>query len=198
MKKFTKLFLSCAIVSAVVAASATMAFADDPASYPVAGTGSETLAGTYTVSSNDITGLTLGDTVKPDANTQVTFLVYKAGSDETAVSADNVIGIDQFSSGADQTVQPTNKGLKANSVEVPQTGQYKYIVKVGYYQSGTFKTATASFVTGQAAGVDRIIGDVNNDQKLATADATAILRVMNSLASPTQTGNTASVVFPAE
>ena len=177
MKKFTKIFLSCAMVSAVAAASASLAMAADlEDEYAIAGAGSEALNGVYTTSSNDVEL----DGIEPDPDTQVTFLVYKAGTDETVVTADNVIGIDQFNSGdeGETSVQPENSGLKAGSVTAPDEGQNKYIVKVGYYEDGTFKTSTAFFLTGESSvtTTDITIGDVDFANGIIATDATMIAR----------------------
>ena len=171
MKKFTKLFLSCAAVAAISAAIGVSAMAEDvtaPITGDVTGTVTITEAGAATVS-----GLTIADT--PADNTQVTFLVFK-GTADTDISADSVKGIDQGT-----TVQPTNSGLKSD-VTVPAEGQETYTVKVGYYNaSNTFTVKSGTFKLGEAAGEPFVLGDIDGNHILGVdgvgaQDAAYILR----------------------
>ena len=170
MKKFTKLFLSCALVSAMAVTAAASAFAAAPSEATYAITGD--LTGTYTTSSNDITSLKVGTTdVELEANSQVTFIVYKEGADTTELKAEDVLGIDQGT-----TVQPENKGLKANGVEETEGVATNYIVKVGYTpKGGDFTVAEGKFTVGKAATPAYIVGDANMDQKVDLRDGTAVV-----------------------
>ena len=157
MKKFTKLFLSCAAVAAVATAVGVSAMAADI-------TGDVT--GTFNEETKAVT-VAIADT--PDANTQVTFLVFKGAAD-TDISADSVKGIDQGT-----TVQPTNSGLKSDVV-APETGQETYTVKVGYYKSGAFTVKSGTFKLGTPAGTEIKIGDIDLDgQVRAAKDATYVM-----------------------
>ena len=179
MKKFTKLFLSCAAVAAVTAAVATSAMAAGEITGGVTGvTGDVTVPETGAVT---ITNLSVGET--PDANTQVTFLVFK-GTADTDISADSVKGIDQGTA-----VQPTNNGLKSD-VTVPESGQETYTVKVGYYKDGAFAVKSGTFKLGTPTGDDIIIGDVNDTEDVDSFDADAILWYGVSESKSANTGKT--------
>ena len=164
MKKFTKLFLSCALVSAMAVTAASSAFAAMDAEYPITGD----LTGTYTVASEQITAL---EGVTPDSGTQVTFLVYEQGDDTTSVSAASVIGIDQGT-----TVKPVNNGLKAGSVKETEGKQTTYVVKVGYTEGGTFKVATGTFSVGDEPTPAYLVGDANMSEDISAADCTTIAK----------------------
>lgn len=167
MKKFTKLFLSCALVSAMAVTAAASAFAATPskATYDVKG---DHLTGTYTTETNAITALKIdGADVALEANSQVTFLVYKKGADSTEVKAADVIGIDQGT-----TFNPTNNGLKADSVTETEGTATTYVVKVGYTPAGgQFTVAEGTFTVGEAA---YIVGDADGSESVDIADAGAI------------------------
>ncbi len=169
MKKFTKLFLSCALVSAMAVTAAASAFAAAPSEATYAITGD--LTGTYTTSSNDITSLKVGTTdVELEANSQVTFIVYKEGADTTELKAEDVLGIDQGT-----TVQPENKGLKANGVEETEGVATNYIVKVGYTpKGGDFTVAEGKFTVGKAATPAYIVGDADADDDITIGDAQTV------------------------
>lgn len=154
MKKFTKLFLSCAAIAAVTAAVATSAMAADI-------TGG--LSGTYEdgklsiVAPNDI-----------DAAKAATLLVYDASADVTDLSAEtDVVGIDQSKAGT----AFENTGLKGAPTEEDGT---TYVVALGYYtKAGDFTVTTGKlFSNGQI-----LIGDADQDGFVDGGDATAILKV---------------------
>ena len=147
--------------------AAASAFADAPSKDKYDITGG--LTGTYTTSSNDITSLQVGgQTVELQADSQVTFLVYKKGADATEVKAEDVIGIDQGT-----TIQPTNKGLKDGSVTETAGTPTTYVVKVGYTPAGgQFTVAEGTFTVGEAA---YIVGDADGSGKISGADAMAII-----------------------
>ena len=91
MKKFTKLFLSCALVSAMAVTASSAAFAA-PEDKTISST--DGLTGTVTVDDEaktaTIKDLAVADTV--DADTEVTFLVIK-GAVGTEVADTDVMGI---------------------------------------------------------------------------------------------------------
>lgn len=167
MKKFTKLFLSCALVSAMAVTAAASAFAEIDATYDITG---KDLTGTYTTSSNAITALNL-TSITPDAGTQVTFLVYKEDASKTEVAAADVIGIDQNAAGTTGDVKPANSGLKDGSVTETEGKATTYIVKVGYTKGGTFTVAEGKFTVGKNAG---ILGDADQDEDITIGDAQTI------------------------
>ena len=171
MKKFTKLFLSCAAVTAVTAAVATSAMAADL-------TGD--LHGTY----NETTGtLTLTDAPAGVA----TILVLDAGANETNVTEDAILYINQ----KDAETSFGAMGL-LNAPKAEDTGVYK--VKVGYYDNDTFAIKTAQFTIGNV-GTELLIGDVNSNGAVDGKDATAILRKLaNKTTMVGNVGETITVV----
>lgn len=144
MKKFTKLFLTCAAVTAVTAAVATTAMAADV-------TGGQ-LTGTYADGQLTLTGLT---------DKAETVLVLKAGTDTKAVKDADILYVnqDEFS---------TIKLMGAPSEEDAAGA----IVLVGYTDdNGQFAILQGKIGGGASA----LIGDVNLDEDISLADATAIV-----------------------
>ena len=158
MKKFSKLFLSCAAVAALTAAVATSAMADT-----VDVTGDVT--GTYDTETGK---LAITAPTDMDADSQATLLVYE-GAAATEVTADSVVGIDQAADAAF-----TKNGLK-DKPQVPAEGNTEYTVKLGYYADGTFTVKTGTLTLGEVEGVEITIGNVNNDTDIDALDANAIL-----------------------
>ena len=159
MKKFTKLFLSCAAITAVTAAVATSAMAADI-------TGDFT--GTYDEATKKVT---ITSDVTPAEGTQVTFLVFEGEKDVT-VDANTIKGIDQGT-----TIQPANDGLKSDVVT--EEGKKKvYTVMLGYDDGTGFKPYSASFTLSGAAGdeTEITIGDVDFGGSVNAMDATMIAR----------------------
>ncbi len=161
MKKFSKLFLSCAAVAALTAAVATSAMAEE-----VALTGDVT--GTYYTDGGNAGKLVIDKPNDIDAGTQATLLVYE-GAAATEVTADSVVGIDQAADAAF-----TKNGLK-DKPQVPAEGNTQYTVKLGYYADGTFTVKTGTLTLGELEGVEITIGNVNNDTDIDALDANAIL-----------------------
>ena len=166
MKKFTKLFLSCALVSVVATAAASMAMAEDIK--PAATNG---LSGTYADGVITI--------VKPDdldETKEATFLVVKG----TAYSQDSdVVGIDQATGAAfDKTGllgAPTADTADANG----------YTVLLGYYPTeGDFKIAKGTLFGSSAATIPVLIGDVDFANGIIATDATMIARFATGSTSP--------------
>lgn len=147
MKKFTKLFLSCAAVAAITAAVATSAMAAE-------------LKGQLAGSTYEDGKLTIVAPADMDTTKAATLLVVPG--DGTSVDAATVEAIDQSASG----VAFDKTGLK----NAPTEGKYK--VMLGYYDTnGTFKKATSNLF---GAGVK--IGDANLDDDITLKDATAIIQ----------------------
>lgn len=150
MKKFTKLFLSCAAVAALTAAVATSAMAADPV----------TLKGDLAGSTYADGKLTIVAPADMDTTKTATLLVVEG--DGTTVEAAKVEGIDQSASG----VAFDKTGLKSAPIE----GKYK--VMLGYYTKGensTFKVAKSNLF---GAGV--LIGDVDGNEDITMNDALKI------------------------
>ena len=155
MKKFTKLFLSCAAVTAVTAAVATSAMA-------AAVTGD--LTGTY----DEETGkLTLDAAATPAG--VATILVLDAGANETDVKKEDILYINQKDA---ETASFGDMGLLGKP-----TADGVYKVKVGYYEADgtTFAIKTGQFTIGNV-GTELLIGDVDASAEIDGDDATAILR----------------------
>lgn len=160
MKKFTKMFLSCAAVAALTAALATSAMAAD-----VQLKGG--LAGTY----DDATGaLKITAPSDIDAAKEATLLVYDAEADVTKLDgtdADKIVGIDQAAGAAF-----TNAGLKGTPTEA---GGKKYVVALGYYDKiGAFKIAK-----GNLFGASVILGDTSLNGRIQINDAVLIVDHLN-------------------
>ena len=157
MKKFTKLFLSCAAVTAVTAAVATSAMA-------AAVTGD--LTGTY----DEGTGTLTLDAAATPAGV-ATILVLDAGANETAVENKDILYINQKDA---ETASFGNMGL-LNAPKAEDTGVYK--VKVGYYDNDKFAIKTAQFTIGNV-GTEITVGDGNLDSKINTADSVLLARYL--------------------
>ncbi len=146
MKKFTKLFLACAAVTAVTAAVATTAMA------AVDVTGGE-LTGTYENGQLTLTNLT---------DKAETVLVLKAETDTKAVKDSDILYVnqDEFS---------TIKLMGAPSEEAVAGS----IVLVGYTDDkGQFAILQGKI----GGGGDILIGDVKVDGKITLADATSVVQ----------------------
>lgn len=147
MKKFSKLFLSCAAVAAVTAAVATSAMAAGiSATYAPADATHETA--TLTI---DASGYTAA---------QKTLLVLKPGKtlETVKVSEGDVLQIDQ------------QDGNDTITVALPKDlADGKYTV----YMGGDGQVYSTNFNVGNVSSV--LIGDVNQDDEVTLADATEII-----------------------
>lgn len=146
MKKFSKLFLSCAAVAAVTAAVATSAMAAGiSATYAPADATHETA--TLTI---DASGYTAA---------QKTLLVLKPGKTlkTVKVSEDDVLQIDQ-QDGNDTITVALPKDLADGKYTVYMGGD-------GQVYSDTFRVGAGKV----------LIGDVNQDDEVTLADATEII-----------------------
>lgn len=177
MKKFSKLFLSCAAVAALTAAVATAAMAEE---VNVSGD----VTGTYDTETGK---LAITAPTDMDADSQATLLVYDAAAAATEVTADSVVGIDQAADAAF-----TKNGLK-DKPQVPAEGNTQYTVKLGYYADGTFTVKTGTLTLGELEGVEITIGDINGDGNIRTNDATNVLWYTVDPTSP-NAGNSAKVI----
>lgn len=163
MKKFSKLFLSCAAVAALTAAVATSAMAEE---VPLTGN----VTGTYYTDGENAGKLVIGKPNDIDAGTQATLLVYEAGADVTSVDFDEqVVGIDQAADAAF-----TKNGLK-DKPQVPAEGNTQYTVKLGYYADGNFQVKTGTLTLGEVEGSEIKVGEVDGDGRVDSSDATCIL-----------------------
>lgn len=148
MKKFSKLFLSCAAVAAVTAAVATSAMAAGiSATYAPADATHETA--TLTI---DASGYTAA---------QKTLLVLKPGVtlDKIDVDKGDVLQIDQ------------KDGNDSIAVALPKNlADGKYTV----YMGGDGQVYSTNFKVGNASSV--LVGDVNQDTKINLSDATGVVQ----------------------
>lgn len=149
MKKFSKLFLSCAAVAAVTAAVATSAMAagEISAKYTPADATHETA--TLTI---DASGYTAA---------QKTLLVLKPGKtlETVKVSEGDVLQIDQ------------QDGNDTITVALPKDlADGKYTV----YMGGDGQVYSTNFKVGNASSV--LVGDVNQDTKINLSDATGVVQ----------------------
>lgn len=148
MKKFSKLFLSCAAVAAVTAAVATSAMAAGiSATYAPADATHETA--TLTI---DASGYTAA---------QKTLLVLKPGKtlETVKVSEGDVLQIDQ------------QDGNDTITVALPKDlADGKYTV----YMGGDGQVYSTNFKVGNASSV--LVGDVNQDTKINHSDATGVVQ----------------------
>lgn len=168
MKKFTKLFLSCAAMAAVTAAVATSAMAAAPtlsATYEEAN-----LNGELTLSVQGVTG-------------EVTLLVTQKDIAKDTIADADILYVDQETAtdaGAAEFGTDGKVGLRTNSTEA---GKYlqdgTYNVYVGYTDGEEFKVAKNTFRIGKG-GI--VLGNVNGDvdskgePRINLSDATLIVK----------------------
>ena len=148
MKKFSKLFLSCAAVAAVTAAVATSAMA----------------AGEISAEYSAETA-SLKITTKYTAD-QKTLLIVPSSVTLDKVSADDVVQIDQKASIVD-VVLPAEKS--ESNPDGLEAGNYTV------YMGGDGQIHETTFRVGTGADEEFVVGDVNGDGKVKAADANAIL-----------------------
>lgn len=149
MKKFSKLFLSCAAVAAVTAAVATSAMAAGE------------ISATYTAAGENATAKLTIDASGYTAD-QKTLLVLKPGKtlETVKVSEGDVLQIDQ------------QDGNDTITVALPKDlADGKYTV----YMGGDGQVYSTNFKVGTGTDEEYIVGDSNSDGKIRTGDANAIL-----------------------
>lgn len=178
MKKFSKLFLSCAAVAAVTAAVATSAMAAGEVS------------ATYTPAADGATTASLKITTNYTAD-QKTLLIVPSSITLDKVSADDVVQIDQNADIVD-VVLPANLKDGTYTVYMGGDGQvYSTNFKVGNASSVLVgdvnqdasitlgdATAIARHKTGAATITDAdalIAADTNYDDSITLGDATCIV-----------------------
>lgn len=157
MKKFTKLFLSCAAVAAVTAAVATSAMAADLAGVQYATdkneSGAELATGTVTI--------TLPTEFKDATKT---LLILKPGADKTNIATAKILQIGQDA----YTGKVTAKVEALSADNADQTGTYTVLMggTEGVIYEGSFRIG----------GSDRLLGDVEEDKALDAFDCLAIAK----------------------
>lgn len=179
MKKFSKLFLSCAAVAAVTAAVATSAMAAGEVS------------ATYTPAETGATTASLKITTKYTAD-QKTLLIVPSSVTLDKVSADDVVQIDQNADIVD-VVLPANLKDGKYTVYMGGDGQvYSTNFKVGnassvlvgdVNQDTKINLSDATGVVQHAMKVKAITdadaliaADANDDSKINLSDATCIVK----------------------
>ena len=168
MKKFTKLFLSCAAVAALTAAVATSAMAADSMRGQITGTYD---AGTLTLTA-------------PNAADEFKTVVVLDAADVAAdpntvqIKSKNVIGIDQVTESEIVVKLDTTKVDTANK-------EYTVLIggSAGQIYEGTF---------GKVSGVTFKIGDINISGKIDLTDGTMLLRHIAELDRTGKAGVTTS------
>ena len=155
MKKFTKLFLSCAAVAALTAAVATSAMAVDLEGE---------VAGTYENGVLTLTGSEVSDTGNS------TILVFGPNATAVAVDGSDILFIDQVDDG-----DFGDMGVKGGALAEPEDHQDTYQVWVGTTVDGTFKVLKSTFKLGTASGEPGVMGDVDPFEGIDANDATYVL-----------------------
>ena len=147
MKKFTKLFLSCAAVAALTAAVATSAMAASVTGDVTGTYDEETAKLTVDASEND-----------------VTILVVK-GKNPTQIAEADIFYIDQVEDG-----KFGEMGLKSGVTDGT------YTVFVGSYVDDEFEVQYGTFTLGDVDGEEVLVGDADDNGKITSADASEILK----------------------
>ena len=184
MKKFSKLFLSCAAVAAVTAAVATSAMAAD---------GDVTVE--YKAPEAGATTASLKITANYQAD-QKTLLILPKGIDRTNIPADKVVQIDQNANivnvvlpadldgtytvymGGDGEIHEATFKVGNGTDEEFVIGEVNGDGKVKWYSVGNKPVDGKTYSTGSnitTATGNVVIGDVNADGKVKAADANAVL-----------------------
>ena len=157
MKKFTKLFLSCAAVAAVTAAVATSAMAADLAGVQYATdkneSGAELATGTVTI--------TLPTEFKDATKT---LLILKPGADKTKIEPAKILQIGQDA----YTGKVTAKVEALSADNADQTGTYT--VLMGGTEGVIYE---GSFYVGNGQPIK--VGDVTGEGDVDSMDATCVL-----------------------
>ena len=149
MKKFTKLFLSCAAVAAVTAAVATSAMAAE-----------KTLTAEYNAADGATVGTVTINCESTDATK--TLLILKPNADKTNIAATDILQIDQAANITTATVPLLSEENEADK------GTYYVLMggESGDVYVGSFKIGAPTV----------LIGDVNLDKNITLGDATGIIQ----------------------
>ncbi|MCH5209338.1 MAG: dockerin type I repeat-containing protein [Oscillospiraceae bacterium] len=150
MKKFTKLFLSCAAVAAVTAAVATSAMAASV-------TGD--VEGTYDETTGNLKLTT--EFAAKDA----TILVLAPKTNVKEVKDTDILYINQVADG-----KFGEMGLMGSP-----TDDGTYTVMVGSYVDDNFVVKTGTFTIG-SAGEEILVGDADGNNRITAGDATVVLQ----------------------
>lgn len=149
MKKFTKLFLSCAAVAAVTAAVATSAMAAE-----------KTLTASY--GTNATTGLGEVTITCDSTDDMKTLLILKPGASKDDIKTADVLQIDQAAAITKATIPALNEENEADK------GTYTVLVggTSGDIYVGTFKIGSGGI----------LVGDVDMNEDIDLDDATEIVK----------------------
>lgn len=150
MKKFTKLFLSCAAVAAVTAAVATSAMAAE-----------KTLTASY--DKNATTGLGEVTITCDSTDDMQTLLILKPDAKRDAIKTTDILQIDQAAAITKATIPALNEENEAD--------KGTYTVLVGG-TSGDIYVGTFSI-----GGTEILVGDADQNQTVTNNDAKLIMQV---------------------
>ena len=168
MKKFSKLFLSCAAVAAVTAAVATSAMAADSLG---------AIERTSGVSADSIS-ITLPETYANESG-QKTLLILAPNylSDDGKINTDKVLQIDQDAfadqdeeKAGVQVVVPIKKLVEPTADADNDKGTYTVLMGGGKSN----KVYTGTFRVG--VGSSRLLGDIDGNEVITAIDASAVAK----------------------
>lgn len=149
MKKFTKLFLSCAAVAAVTAAVATSAMAAE-----------KTLTASYGTNATGLGEVTITCDSTDDMKT---LLILKPGASKSDIKTADILQIDQAAEITKATIPALNEENEAD--------KGTYTVLVGG-TSGDIYVGTFSI-----GGTEILVGDADQNQTVTNNDAKLIMQV---------------------
>lgn len=163
MKKFTKLFLSCAAIAALTATVAVSAMAEE---VTINMNGETPTTATYDTETGTLKFTKPSDM---DAAKAATFVAFPGAE----LTDEKIVGIDQSASG----VKFDNAGLKGKPQAPAEDAAEKttYTVKLGYFnEDGQFKILEGTLFS---AGV--MVGDASQDGDIMINDAVLIVDHLN-------------------
>ena len=196
MKKFTKLFLSCAAVAALTGAVASSAMAANE------------LTATYDAEAGTIT---IGDYT--DVANDDTLLVLKPGADDTAVKDSDIVQIDQqadaFKTVVVGTLEDGTYTVKIGGDGNIYTGTFTVgsqstthdVLMGDVNEDKEINSTDALQVMRYEAGLSNVVNtadreiasDVNADKEINSTDALQVMRYEAGLSTNSNVGKTASV-----
>jgi hypothetical protein len=150
MKKFTKLFLSCAAVAAVTGAVATSAMAANE------------ITASWTKPADDAATQTVTIDASGYTATTKTLLILKPGSSKTSIDPADVVAIDQ-------NADITTVTLPTDGAKIPDG---EYIVLMG----GDGNVYETSFYIGE--GIPVVAGDADGNGSISNSDTIKIKRYL--------------------
>lgn len=160
MKKFTKLFLSCAAIAALTATVAVSAMAEE---VTINMKGETPTTATYDTETGKITFVAPKDM---DTTKAATFVAFPSTASATDLKDADIVGIDQ----TDKGVGFENVGLKGKP-QKDDENKTTYTVKLGYYAGDQFKILEGTLFS---SGI--VLGRVNADDKINLSDATCVIK----------------------